>query len=99
MDGYAQELRKLFSKAYAGIERGGPEAESLGRSVLANQFIAGLCIDLKAKVVGTEGDLDKLLVKAHFKGAKKKEVDPSKPVSSHPKKFNTVPGPNPSRSE
>ena len=99
VDGYAQELRKLFSKAYAGIERGGPEAESLGRSVLANQFIAGLRTDLKAKVVGTEGDLDKLLVKARFEEAKKKELDLSRTTSSHPKKFNTVTSPNPSRSD
>ena len=42
VDEFAQDLRKLFAKAYAGVSRGGPEAEKMGQSVLANQFIGGL---------------------------------------------------------
>ena len=85
VDEYAQELRKLFAKAYSSIARGGPEAESLGQSVLANQFIAGLRADLKAKVVGTEGDLDQLLAKARFEEAKRRELDATKGNSSSKK--------------
>ena len=66
VDEYAQGLRKLFSITYSGVARGGPEAESLVLSVLANHLTVGLRSDLKTKVVGTEGDLDQLLTKAHF---------------------------------
>ena len=46
----------------------------MGQMVLANQFISGLRSDLKAKVVGTEGNLEQLLVKAWFEEAKKEEL-------------------------
>ena len=42
VDEFAQELKKLFHKAYSSLARGGSEAESMGRSVLANQFVSGL---------------------------------------------------------
>ena len=74
VDEFAQDLRKLFAKAYAGVSRGGPEAEKMGQSVLANQFIGGLHSDLKAKVVGVEGSLEQLLLKARFEEAKKREL-------------------------
>lgn len=62
VDDYAQALRKLFKKAYAGVLRGEPERDAMGQTVLANQFISGLLTDLKSKVVGTEGNLERLLV-------------------------------------
>ena len=71
VDEFAQDLKKL---AYAGVNRGGPEAEKMGQSVLANQFIAGLRSDLKSKVVGVEGSLEQLLLKARFEEAKKREL-------------------------
>ena len=74
VDEFAQDLKKLFARAYAGVNRGGPEAEKMGQSVLANQFIAGLCSDLKSKVVGVEGSLEQLLLKARFEEAKKREL-------------------------
>ena len=43
------------------MNRGGPEAEKMGQSVLANQFITGLRPELKGKIVGAEGTLDQLL--------------------------------------
>ena len=55
VDEYAQVLKKLFTKAYPRISRGGPEADAMGQTVLANQFVSGLCPELKSKVVGTEG--------------------------------------------
>ena len=55
VDDYTQALRKLFKKAYSTVLRGEPEADSMGRTVLANQFVSGLQMELKSKVVGTEG--------------------------------------------
>ena len=75
VDDYAQALRKLFKKAYPGVSRGQPEADSMGQTVLANQFISGLRADLKSKVVGTDGNLEQLLVKARFEEAKKRELN------------------------
>ena len=49
-------------------------AEKMGQSVLANQFFGGLHSDLKAKVVGVEGSLEQLLLKARFEEAKKREL-------------------------
>ena len=76
MDDYAQALRKLFKKAYSTVLRGEPEADSMGRTVLANQFVSGLQTELKSKVVGTEGNLEQLLViqKARFEEAKRREL-------------------------
>ena len=42
VDDSTQDVRKLFSRAYGGASRGGPEAEKIAQSVLASQFIAGL---------------------------------------------------------
>ena len=74
VDAYAQELCKLFSKAYATTTRGGSEAEKMGRTVLASQFVSGLRSELKSKVVGSEGSLEQLLAKARFEEAKRKEL-------------------------
>ena len=74
VDAYAQELRKLFSKAYATTTRGGSEAEKMGQTVLASQFVSGLRSELKSKVVGSEGSLEQLLAKARFEEAKRKEL-------------------------
>ena len=46
----------------------------MGQSVLANQFVAGLRPELKAKVVGSEGNMEQLLMKARFEEAKQKEL-------------------------
>ena len=46
----------------------------MGQSVLANQFVAGLRPELKAEVVGSEGNMEQLLMKAQFEEAKQKEL-------------------------
>lgn len=74
VDEYAQELKKLFAKAYVGMVHGSPEAESIAQLVLANQFIFSLRSEWKAKVVGTEGKLEQVLFKARFEEAKKREL-------------------------
>ena len=74
VDEYAEALKKLYAKAYFNLTRGGHEAEVMGQSVLANQFVAGLKPELKAKVVGSEGSMEQLLMKARFEEAKWKEL-------------------------
>ena len=55
----------------------------MGQSVLANQFISGLQPVLKSKVVGTESNLEQLLVKACFEEANICEL----PRVAHPRGF------------
>ena len=74
VDSYAQDLRVLFQKAYPTGQRGSPEAESMGKAVLASHFVAGLVPGIKAKVAGHEGDIDALLAKARFKEAKLRDL-------------------------
>ena len=66
VDEYAKVLKKLFMKAYSNLARGCQEAEVMGKSVLANQFLAGLRPELKAKVVSSESSMEQLLMKARF---------------------------------
>ena len=94
VDEFAQELNKLFHKAYSNLIRGGAEAEAMGQSVLANQFILGLRPILKSKVVGTEGNLEQLLVKARFEKPKHRELSvgnlkKTPPVTGSPPNPNT----------
>lgn len=53
--------------------RNGPEAEEMGQTELASQFVSGLRPELKSKLVGAEGKLDQLVHKTRFKEAKRKE--------------------------
>jgi hypothetical protein len=90
VDEFAQALRKLFNKAYSTVVRGEPEANTMGQTVLANQFISGSRTDLKSEVVGTDGNLEQLLVKARFEEAKKRELAASK-TTPPPKKSSITP--------
>ena len=54
VDQFAQDLQKLYNLAYAGATSEGPQAERMGQTLLANQFITGLRSDLKQKLIGTE---------------------------------------------
>ena len=74
VDDFAQELRKLHAKAYSAATFANPEAEKVGQMVLANQFISGLRPELQAKVVGMEGTMDVLVLKARFEEAKAREL-------------------------
>ena len=67
VDQYAQDLRRLFYKAYPKAKQGSEEAEDLG---LAYQFASGMNAALRSKVAGVEGTFDELLVKARFEEAK-----------------------------
>ena len=74
VDQYAQELRKLFYKAYPRAKQASEQAEEFGRSVLAYQFTAGLLPTLRSKVAGVEGNFEQLLVKARFEEAKLRDL-------------------------
>ena len=73
MDSYAQDLRKLYNKAYLRTH-GSREAEAMGRSVLAYQFVAGLLPYFKSKLVGSDGKFEELLTKARFEEARYRDV-------------------------
>ena len=73
VDSYAQDLRKLYNKAYSRTH-GSREAEAMGRSVLAYQFVAGLLPHLKSKLVGSDGQFEELLTKARFEEARYRDV-------------------------
>ena len=81
MDDYAQDLRRLFNRAYPSAQQGTSEVESMGRSVLAYQFVAGLRSDIKIKVAGTEGNFEQLLMKARFEEVKIRDLIDPKPKS------------------
>ena len=74
VDSYAQDLRKLYQKAYPSTRQGSKEAEAMGRSVLAYQFIAGLLPHLKAKIAGQEGTFEELLTKTRFEEARHRDI-------------------------
>ena len=67
VDKFAQELKKLFRNTYYSLTKGGTEAKAIGETVLANQFVSGLQLELESKVVGFEGNLEQLLVRLAVK--------------------------------
>ena len=74
VDTFAQELKRLYYKAYPNTLQGSSEAETMDKSVLASQFAAGLRHEIKIKLAGTDGTIDQLLTKARFEEAKIKEL-------------------------
>ena len=82
VDDYAQDLSRLYQRAYPQTDQGSKEAEEMGQRVLAYQFVSGLLPELKAKVAGTEGTFDQLWIKARFEEAKLKELTPQSTVNS-----------------
>ena len=82
VDDYAQELRKLFYKAYPQAMQGTTDLEDISKSILCNQFVSGLLPDIKIKVAGTEGSFETLLTKARFEEAKLRDLGKGEPVPS-----------------
>ena len=74
VDEYAQDLRRLYQKAYSQAQKGSSAAQKMGESVLAYQFVSGLLPDLKVKVAGTDGGFEHQLLKARFEEAKIREL-------------------------
>ena len=74
VDDFAQDLRKLHAKAYATSTSANLEAEKVGQIVLVNQFISGLRPELQRKLVGLEGSMDEMLLKARFEEVKIRDL-------------------------
>ena len=73
----------MYNLAYGGATSEGPQAERMGQTLLVNQFVTSLCQDLKRKLIGTEGGLEELVLKAWFEEAKTRELgSDSRPRSS-----------------
>jgi hypothetical protein len=68
--------------------KGTPEAEKVGQTVLASQFVAGLRPNLQVKVVGMEGGMDQLVPRARFEEAKSKELAAARASSKSSNKGN-----------
>lgn len=73
VDSYAQDLRRLFNRAYSSVSASG-DGDQMRQSVLAYQFVAGLRSELKAKLVGREGTFEQLLEVARFEEARFRDV-------------------------
>ena len=56
VDEFAQDLCKLYAKAYATVTQYTLEAKEVGQRVLAGQFITGLHAELQSKIVGMKGE-------------------------------------------
>jgi len=71
--------------------QGTTDLEDISKSILCNQFVAGLVPNIKIKVAGTEGSFDTMLTKARFEEAKLRELGKSEPVPSRRQnlRFNT----------
>ena len=71
--------------------QGATDLKNISKSILCNQFVAGLLPSIKIKVTGTEGNFDTLLTKARFEEAKLRKLEKSEPVPSKRQnlRFNT----------
>ena len=78
VDMYAQDLKTLFYKAYPKVQQSSEVMETMGRTVLTSQFVAGLLPELKSKVAGNEGEFEHVLVKARFEEAKLRDLSGGK---------------------
>ena len=76
VDEYAQDLSRLYQKAYPRALQGTGETETMGKTVLAYQFVAGLLPNIRAKIAGTEGTFEQLWVKARYEEAKARDLEP-----------------------
>ena len=76
VDQYAQELRWLYQKAYPDNLHGSKDAEKMGKTLLASQFVSGLRTEIKKHVTGSDqpDNIEQLLVKARFEEAKQAEL-------------------------
>ena len=55
VDTYAQELQRLFQRAYLNAVHGNPDAHEMGQAVLSSQFVSGLTPQIKRKIAYLEG--------------------------------------------
>ena len=99
VDKFAQELQKLYNLAYAEAASEGLHAERMGQTLLANQFVTGLQPHLKQKLIGVEGGLNELILKARFEEAKSQELTSQKIRTPTPsRRPPSTPAPTPTSS-
>ena len=85
VDAYAQDLQRLFQKAYPNALQGSEDARAMGRAVLSNQFIGGLLPELKRKIAYIEGaTFSELWQKARFEEARLQDLARTDPKMSTP---------------
>ena len=59
------------------MQQGTREAETLGQTMLTNQFVVGtieLLPDIKSKIVGSKGNFNQFLLKTRFEEVKLREL-------------------------
>ena len=67
-------LSRLYQKAYPRGNQGSQETETMGKAVLAYQFVSGLLPEIQVKVAGVEGTFNQLWIKARFEEAKLRDL-------------------------
>jgi len=90
VDTYAQDLNRLYQKAYPQTNQRSQETETMGKAVLAYQFVSGLLPEIQVKVAGIEGTFNQLWIKACFEEAKLRDLssrDGAGKFSSKPTQF------------
>ena len=87
VDAYAQELKRLFYKAYPKASQSHSKTDRLGRYDRSSQFIAGLQPRLKSTGAGSDGGFEQLWVKAHFEQAKIRGLQKVNPSGQGLKKW------------
>lgn len=100
VDSYAQDLKCLFYKAYPLAQQASSAMQDMGKSVLTNQFVAGLQPELKCKLAGKEGAFEQLLTLARFEEAKNRELRESRQntgAPATPKKNGAQPSKTPAK--
>ena len=75
VDEYAQDLQRLFQKAYPKAALSSEDAQEMGQAVLSSQFVGGLSTDIKRKVAYLEGaTFTELWLKARYEEARQKDL-------------------------
>ena len=88
VDTYAQELQRLFQRAYPSAVRGNTDAQEMGQAVLSSQFVGGLVPEIKRKIAYLEGaTFSELWQKARFEEVRQRDLDGTSVSSYTPKKF------------
>lgn len=64
----------LFYVAYSLAQQASADTESMGRSALVSQFVAGLNPELKATLAGKNGGFEKLLTLVRSEVAKDRDL-------------------------
>jgi len=90
VDTYAQELQRLFQRAYPSAVHGNPDAQEMGQAVLSSQFVSGLTPQIKRKIAYLEGaTFSELWQKARFEEARLRDLENATNFNPAPKKYYT----------